>query len=46
LDIDKEFEEVKPKDRGFDKASEKMVDTSNKVSGTEVNISISLQNMF
>jgi hypothetical protein len=42
LDIDKEPEEVKPKDRRFDEASEKIVDTSNTVSGTGVDISTSL----
>jgi hypothetical protein len=44
--MDKEPEEVKPKDGRFDGASEEIVDTSNTVSGTGVDISISLRNMF
>jgi hypothetical protein len=42
---DKEPEEVKSKDQGFDEATEKIVDTSNTVSGTG-GPDISFVNMF
>jgi hypothetical protein len=42
---DKEPEEVKPKDQGFDEAAEKIVDTSNTVSGTG-GLDISFGNIF
>jgi t-SNARE complex subunit (syntaxin) len=43
--LDKEPEEVKPKDQDFDEAAERIVDTSNTVSGTG-NLDISFRNMF
>jgi hypothetical protein len=42
---DKEPEDVKPKDQGFDEATEKIVDTSNTVSGRG-GLDISFGNMF
>jgi hypothetical protein len=42
---DKEPEDVKPKDKNFDEAAEKVVDTSNTVSGTG-GPDISFGNMF
>jgi hypothetical protein len=42
---DKEPEDVKPKDQGFDEVAEKIVDTSNTVGGTG-GLDISFGNMF
>jgi hypothetical protein len=42
---DKEPEEIKPKDQGFDEAAEKVVDTSNTASGLG-GLDISFGNLF